>query len=264
MTSNTAETINSAVRSVRELPITTLLEALKDMQQRWSMANRDEANSTFTALAKTPHSMMENNYKVATRFYVQKASDAVYKMLADVMPIAGNQTFMSDTTATPRQVNPRDGSAKPGRPRKQRLKSGWEHRSKNRCSKCNEKGHNVKTCRNPIKNEKQIPGDAKFRFSHCQQESTCSVGNRTCQTGPNEQMELETPRKCCSRTRKGLVWTSAFSNGAVLCVGGGRRKMKHSAMADGDWSGPSFEGGHSLFLEDGRLPLDNDGRWRLC
>ncbi|CAA0808760.1 MuDR family transposase, partial [Striga hermonthica] len=69
MTSNAAETINSAIRSLRELPITTLLEALRDMQQRWSAANRDEAKSTFTALAKKPHSMLENNYKIATRFY---------------------------------------------------------------------------------------------------------------------------------------------------------------------------------------------------
>ncbi|CAA0834014.1 Unknown protein, partial [Striga hermonthica] len=68
MTSNAAETINSAIRSLRELPITTLLEALRDMQQRWNAANRDEAKSTFTTLAKKPHNMLENNYKASAGF----------------------------------------------------------------------------------------------------------------------------------------------------------------------------------------------------
>ncbi|CAA0822297.1 Unknown protein, partial [Striga hermonthica] len=69
MTSNVVESINAAIRTVRDLPITTLLEALREMQQRWNVANKDEAKGTFTTLAKKPHSMLETNYKIAARYY---------------------------------------------------------------------------------------------------------------------------------------------------------------------------------------------------
>ncbi|CAA0812732.1 Unknown protein, partial [Striga hermonthica] len=66
MTSNAAETINSAIRDVRDLPITTLLESLRALQQKWNVANRDEAKSTFTTLTKKAHRMLEENYKFAS------------------------------------------------------------------------------------------------------------------------------------------------------------------------------------------------------
>ncbi|CAA0815283.1 Unknown protein, partial [Striga hermonthica] len=68
MTSNAAETVNSVTKSIRDLPITTLLDPLREMQQKWNVANREVAKATFTTLAKKPHNMLENNYKAASRF----------------------------------------------------------------------------------------------------------------------------------------------------------------------------------------------------
>ncbi|CAA0822342.1 Unknown protein, partial [Striga hermonthica] len=68
MTSNAAEAINSATREIRDLPITTLLEPLRSLQEKWNVSNRDEAASTFTTLAKKAHKTLENNYKVAASF----------------------------------------------------------------------------------------------------------------------------------------------------------------------------------------------------
>ncbi|CAA0831345.1 Unknown protein, partial [Striga hermonthica] len=70
MTSNSAESINAAIRSVHDLPITPLLEALRDMQQRWNVENKDETKDTFTPLAKKPHRWLETNYQMAARYSV--------------------------------------------------------------------------------------------------------------------------------------------------------------------------------------------------
>lgn len=48
MTSNIAESMNSANREVRELPVGILVECLRNLVQQWSFKNRNQAEATFT------------------------------------------------------------------------------------------------------------------------------------------------------------------------------------------------------------------------
>ncbi|GER46877.1 importin subunit alpha [Striga asiatica] len=80
MTSNAAETINSAMKVARELPITPLLECLRGMQQEWNVKNRAEAEGTFTKLAKLGHKMLTENYTASMHLTMQKANNKIFKV----------------------------------------------------------------------------------------------------------------------------------------------------------------------------------------
>ena len=62
MTSNIAESLNSAIKNARELPITTLLEYLRDLMQEWTSNNKNIALSIFTKLGKKPEEILNQNY----------------------------------------------------------------------------------------------------------------------------------------------------------------------------------------------------------
>ena len=62
MTSNIVESFNAVIAEARELLITMLLEYLHFLVQDWSYANRNNARSTFTNLAKRPQDMINENY----------------------------------------------------------------------------------------------------------------------------------------------------------------------------------------------------------
>lgn len=51
MTSNIAESLNSAIKSIRELPTSTMIECLRCLTQQWYFANKQVALSTFTTLS---------------------------------------------------------------------------------------------------------------------------------------------------------------------------------------------------------------------
>ena len=71
MTSNIAESFNAVIAEARELPITTLLEYLRSLVQDWSYANRNNAISTFTNLAKRPQDMINENYIKSLKLQVK-------------------------------------------------------------------------------------------------------------------------------------------------------------------------------------------------
>jgi hypothetical protein len=60
LTSNIAESVNSALKEIRELPIGTLLECLRCLVQKWSWENKNRALSTFTTLAKVPEKILKD------------------------------------------------------------------------------------------------------------------------------------------------------------------------------------------------------------
>ncbi|KAL6530059.1 hypothetical protein OROMI_028704 [Orobanche minor] len=51
MTSNIAESLNNAIKGIRDLPIITMIECLRCLVQRWYFSNKEVALSTFTTLA---------------------------------------------------------------------------------------------------------------------------------------------------------------------------------------------------------------------
>ncbi|XP_062103307.1 uncharacterized protein LOC133814353 [Humulus lupulus] len=61
MTSNIAESLNSAIVVVRELPICTMLEGLRGLVQQWSWTNRKIANATSTKLTEKHEGILNDN-----------------------------------------------------------------------------------------------------------------------------------------------------------------------------------------------------------
>ncbi|KAL6547214.1 hypothetical protein OROMI_022935 [Orobanche minor] len=51
MTSNIAESLNNAIKGIRDLSIITMIECLRCLVQRWYFSNKEVALSTFTTLA---------------------------------------------------------------------------------------------------------------------------------------------------------------------------------------------------------------------
>ena len=70
MTSNIAESLNYAIKNVRQLPITTLLEYLRGLMQEWTSTNKNIALSTFTKLGKKPEEILNQNYMKSLKLKV--------------------------------------------------------------------------------------------------------------------------------------------------------------------------------------------------
>lgn len=70
MTSNIAESINSALVSARELPIYDFLEEVRKMFGRWNWNDRKEASHTYTTLGRKYQEILKLNEALSTRMTV--------------------------------------------------------------------------------------------------------------------------------------------------------------------------------------------------
>ncbi|XP_060965991.1 uncharacterized protein LOC133034690 [Cannabis sativa] len=68
MTSNIAESVNAALKEVRELPIATLLECLHSLVQKWYWDNKNRALSTFTYLAQKPEKSLRKERDMSLKY----------------------------------------------------------------------------------------------------------------------------------------------------------------------------------------------------
>lgn len=71
LTSNIAESLNSVIIAIRELPICTMLESLRSLIQKWSWSNRNIANATLTRLTNKFEDMLKSNYLYSTNLTVR-------------------------------------------------------------------------------------------------------------------------------------------------------------------------------------------------
>ncbi|XP_060974578.1 uncharacterized protein LOC115696634 [Cannabis sativa] len=78
LTSNIAESVNSALKEIRELPIGTLLECLRCLVQKWSWENKNRALSTFTTLAKVPENILKDKLERSKKLKVQTSNLVIY------------------------------------------------------------------------------------------------------------------------------------------------------------------------------------------
>ncbi|XP_050233361.1 uncharacterized protein LOC126681850 [Mercurialis annua] len=62
MTSNIAESLNATNIAARELPITTMLEFLRSLVQKWTHANRNCARSSKTDMTKVAEDILNESY----------------------------------------------------------------------------------------------------------------------------------------------------------------------------------------------------------
>ncbi|XP_060183254.1 uncharacterized protein LOC132613234 [Lycium barbarum] len=70
MTSNIAESINSALVQARELPIFDFLEEVRMMFGRWNCTNRQNGSYTFRTLGKKFNEMLSINEHKSARMMV--------------------------------------------------------------------------------------------------------------------------------------------------------------------------------------------------
>ncbi|XP_075091652.1 uncharacterized protein LOC142171847 [Nicotiana tabacum] len=70
MTSNIAESINSALVSPRELPIYDFLEEVRKMFGRWNCSNRKEASHTYTTIGKIYQEILTLHEALSTHMSV--------------------------------------------------------------------------------------------------------------------------------------------------------------------------------------------------
>ncbi|XP_060966965.1 uncharacterized protein LOC115720511 [Cannabis sativa] len=78
MTSIISESVNSALKEVRELPIGTLLECLRCLVQRWSWTNKNRALATLTTLAKGPEMELKDKLDRSKKLQVETSNHAIY------------------------------------------------------------------------------------------------------------------------------------------------------------------------------------------
>ncbi|XP_062118448.1 uncharacterized protein LOC133832076 [Humulus lupulus] len=76
LTSNIAESINAAIVHARELPITSLIESIREMLQRWFSTRKEAAINQFIEVTKWANDEMEIKLDVAFRMKVD-AIDAI-------------------------------------------------------------------------------------------------------------------------------------------------------------------------------------------
>ncbi|XP_062100383.1 uncharacterized protein LOC133806279 [Humulus lupulus] len=68
MTSNIVESINVALKAARTLPITTMMEGLRSLVQKWVWKNGNEANGTFTQVTTDTETVLRENFIRAIKF----------------------------------------------------------------------------------------------------------------------------------------------------------------------------------------------------
>nr|XP_016458686.1 PREDICTED: uncharacterized protein LOC107782324 [Nicotiana tabacum] len=78
MTSNIAESINSALVSARELPIYDFLEEVRKMFGRWNWNDRKEASHTYTTLGRKYQEILKLNEALSTRMTVVPSTERLH------------------------------------------------------------------------------------------------------------------------------------------------------------------------------------------
>ncbi|XP_060958349.1 uncharacterized protein LOC115712279 [Cannabis sativa] len=92
MTSNISESINSTIEHARDLPITPLVEALREMVQDWFSRRKEAATCQFFDMTKWANDVMESKLDQAFRMKVDKIDMFKYQVTY------GDTTFIVDLT----------------------------------------------------------------------------------------------------------------------------------------------------------------------
>ncbi|XP_062099990.1 uncharacterized protein LOC133805857 [Humulus lupulus] len=83
MTSNIAESINAALKAARTLPITTMMEGLRSLVQKWVWKNGNEANGTFTQVTTDTETVLREKFIRAIKFQVFPVNTILYQVVVE-------------------------------------------------------------------------------------------------------------------------------------------------------------------------------------
>nr|XP_009597917.1 uncharacterized protein LOC104093803 [Nicotiana tomentosiformis]XP_016509789.1 PREDICTED: uncharacterized protein LOC107827211 [Nicotiana tabacum] len=72
MISNMVESINSAIKSTRDLPVTPLLDFMRNLVKEWNYNNKKLARETFIKLEQKYEDMLEENFIYARKMMVKR------------------------------------------------------------------------------------------------------------------------------------------------------------------------------------------------
>lgn len=95
-----------------------------------------------------------NPYDYCSTYYRKETMVAAYK--EDVYPVGDKEDWEIPENVKSVIVYPPKGRVRVGRPKRNRCKAQWERIIKaktykpTKCGKCNQIGHNRRTCRNPV------------------------------------------------------------------------------------------------------------------
>ncbi|XP_060174579.1 protein FAR1-RELATED SEQUENCE 5-like [Lycium barbarum] len=80
MTSNIAESINSATKNARDLPVARLFEEMRILVEKWNYDNMKEALYTATTLSGKYEQILAENISVAQHMTVRASSDTLHSV----------------------------------------------------------------------------------------------------------------------------------------------------------------------------------------
>ncbi|XP_062100818.1 protein FAR1-RELATED SEQUENCE 5-like [Humulus lupulus] len=83
MTLIIAESINAALKAARTLPITTMMEGLRSLVQKWVWKNGNEANGTFTQVTTDTETVLRENFIRAIKFQVFPVNTILYQVVVE-------------------------------------------------------------------------------------------------------------------------------------------------------------------------------------
>ncbi|KAM6543462.1 hypothetical protein CsatB_007909 [Cannabis sativa] len=80
MTSNIAESINSAITAARSVPITLMIECLRSLVQKWVWKNGNEANGIFTEVSVEAETVLRDNLVKGMKYQVEAITTILYQV----------------------------------------------------------------------------------------------------------------------------------------------------------------------------------------
>ncbi|XP_016549923.1 uncharacterized protein LOC107849879 [Capsicum annuum] len=84
MISNIAESLNSANREARELPVKKLLQFMMDLVMTWNNRNRMNAQATFIKLGNKYNTIMRENLFLSDKMKVMVSTSHVYVVIDEI------------------------------------------------------------------------------------------------------------------------------------------------------------------------------------
>ncbi|XP_038702589.1 uncharacterized protein LOC119999144 [Tripterygium wilfordii] len=145
LTTNIADSMNAVLREARHLPITMLVEHLRDLLQRWFYERRTEAASLNSILCKEVDKHIRKRIDRSRRMDVTPISHIEYYVRDGCVGIEHQRVENDIRVLLPPKVK------RPcGRPKQQRIPSQGETVIIRHCGRCKKSGHNRQTCKEPI------------------------------------------------------------------------------------------------------------------
>ncbi|XP_022155207.1 uncharacterized protein LOC111022347 [Momordica charantia] len=168
MTTNISKSLNAAMKDAMELPITSMLEVVRMMLQRWFYKRQNDVDFQITKFTKSAESKLSEQISACRTMKVYAVNNDIYQKH---LPKKGyvssyySNNYLSSTYSG--SIHPLGHQSSwnipedvkiikmllpnvkrpAGRPKKLRIPSALEFKKRVKCSRCGRYGHNRKSCK---------------------------------------------------------------------------------------------------------------------